>query len=65
MGWFNDQIQERAENDQSMLEDSFFALARVVMDRWTANRLEDRPRTVRLRQCQRRLPNAPGLRQRR
>ena len=41
MGWFSDQIKQRTENDQSVLEDSFFRMASVVMDKWDANRLED------------------------
>ena len=41
MGWFTDQIKQRAENDQNVLEDSFFRMASVVMDKWDANRLED------------------------
>ena len=41
MGWFTEQIKQRAENDQNVLEDSFFRMASVVMDKWDANRLED------------------------
>ena len=41
MGWFTEQIRQRAENDQNVLEDSFFRMASVVMDKWDANRLED------------------------
>lgn len=41
MGWFNDQIRERMDNDQNVLEDSFFRMASVVMDRWDAERLAD------------------------
>ena len=41
MGWFNEQIRQRAESDQNILEDSFFRMAGVVMDKWNANRLED------------------------
>ncbi len=41
MGWFSDQITQRAENDQNMLEDSFFRMASVVMDKWDAERMED------------------------
>ena len=41
MGWFGDQIKQRAENDQNVLEDSFFRMASVVMDKWVADRLED------------------------
>ena len=42
MGWFSDQIRQRTENDQNVLEDSFFRMASVVMDKWDANRLEDK-----------------------
>ena len=41
MGWFSDQITQRAESDQNMLEDSFFRMASVVMDKWDAERMED------------------------
>ncbi len=34
MGWFDDQIRQRMESDQNILEDSFFRLAGVVMDSW-------------------------------
>ena len=36
MGWFNDQIKQRSESDQNILEDSFFRMASVVMDKWDA-----------------------------
>ena len=32
MGWFTEQIKQRTENDQNVLEDSFFRMASVVMD---------------------------------
>ncbi len=41
MGWFNEQIKQRMESDQNVLEDSFFRMASVVMDKWNAERLED------------------------
>ena len=41
MGWFNEQIKQRMESDQNILEDSFFRMASVVMDKWAAQRLED------------------------
>ena len=47
MGWFTEQIKQRAENDQNVLEDSFFRMATVVMDKWDANRLEDERLIVR------------------
>ncbi|MBR6186790.1 MAG: ATP-binding cassette domain-containing protein, partial [Clostridia bacterium] len=41
MGWFTEQIKQRTENDQNVLEDSFFRMASVVMDKWDAERLAD------------------------
>ena len=41
MGWFGEQIKQRMETDQNVLEDSFFRMASVVMDKWNAERLED------------------------
>lgn len=41
MSWFNEQIKQRAESDQQILEDSFFRMARAVMDKWNAERFED------------------------
>ena len=41
MGWFNEQIRQRTESDQNILEDSFFRMASVVMDKWNAERLAD------------------------
>jgi len=41
MGWFDEQIKQRRESDQDILEDSFFRMSSVVMDKWSANRLED------------------------
>ena len=41
MGWFDEQIRQRSESDQNILEDSFFRMASVVMDKWDAERLED------------------------
>ena len=42
MGWFDEQIRQREENDQNILEESFFRMASVVMDKWTADRMEDK-----------------------
>ena len=42
MSWFQEQIRHRAEQDQIVVEDSFFHMASVVMDRWSTNRLEDK-----------------------
>ena len=41
MGWFDEQIRQREKSDQNVLEDSFFRMAGVVMDKWNADRLED------------------------
>ena len=41
MGWFDEQIKERMESDQSVLEDAFFRMASVVMDKWNQYRLEN------------------------
>ncbi len=41
MSWFNEQIRQREESDQNILEESFFRMASVVMDKWDAERLED------------------------
>ena len=41
MRWFSEQIKQREINDQNLLEDSFFHMASVVMDKWSALRLED------------------------
>ena len=41
MGWFDEQIKQRTESDQNILEDSFFRMASVVMDKWDAERLSD------------------------
>ena len=41
MGWFDEQIKQRMESDQEILEDSFFRMASVVLDKWEADRLMD------------------------
>ena len=41
MGWFDEQIRQRTESDQSVLEDSFFRMASAVMDKWNAERMAD------------------------
>ena len=41
MGWFSEQIRQRMESDQNVLEDSFFRMASVVMDKWDAERMAD------------------------
>ena len=42
MGWFDEQIRQRMESDQEVLEDSFFRMASVVLDKWSSNYLEDK-----------------------
>ena len=41
MNWFDEQIKQRMDSDQNVLEDSFFRMASVVMDKWDAERMED------------------------
>ena len=41
MSWFSEQIKQREESDQNILEDSFFRMASVIMDKWDAERMED------------------------
>ena len=41
MGWFDEQIRQRMQSDENVLEDSFFQMASVVLDRWDRNRLTD------------------------
>ena len=41
MSWFSEQIRQRTESDQEILEDSFLRMANAVMDKWSAERLED------------------------
>ena len=38
MGWFGEQIRLRQQSDQEVLEDSFFRMASVVMDKWVSER---------------------------
>ncbi|MCR4851865.1 MAG: NHLP bacteriocin export ABC transporter permease/ATPase subunit [Lachnospiraceae bacterium] len=42
MGWFDEQIRQRTESDQNMLEESLYGLAGVIMDKWTSDRVEDK-----------------------
>lgn len=42
MSWFSEQIKQRTENDRNVVEDSFFSLAGVIMDKWDAGRQEDK-----------------------
>lgn len=41
MNWFDKQIKQRFESDQNVLEDSFFRMASVVMDKWDERRIGD------------------------
>ena len=41
MGWFDEQIKQRIQSDQDVLEDAFFHMASVVLDKWSTNRIED------------------------
>jgi len=41
MGWFDEQIRQRAESDRTVLEDSFYQMAGAVLNKWTADRIED------------------------
>lgn len=41
MGWFDEQIRQREQSDQDILEESFFRMASVVMDKWTADHMAD------------------------
>lgn len=41
MSGFEEQIKQRSKHDQDVLEDSFFRMASVVMDKWSVDRLED------------------------
>ena len=41
MGWFDEQIRQRAKSDQDVLEDSFYRMADAVLGSWSAGRAED------------------------
>lgn len=41
MGWFENQLEERREADQQLLEDSFVKIAGVVMGKRSAERISD------------------------
>ncbi len=41
MGWFDEQIKQRMQSDQDVLEDSFFRLASVVLDKWNASHMQN------------------------
>ena len=42
MNKFDEQINQRRENDQRVLEDTFFRIASTVMDKWQAENMADR-----------------------
>ena len=46
MGWFNDQIRQRQENDNSIMDESMVTLASAVLDKWNKNRIEDQRLTT-------------------
>ena len=41
MGWFDEQIRQRVQSDQEVLEDSFYQMAGAVLNKWDADRIED------------------------
>ena len=47
MGWFNEQIRERINSDQNIMEESLLQMAGVVLDKWNAERLGDERVTAR------------------
>lgn len=42
MSLFDEQIRQRMESDQENLEDTFFRMASVVLDKWSADTLNDK-----------------------
>ncbi len=42
MNPFDEQIKQRQDNDQHVLEDTFFRIASVVMDKWNAEHMADK-----------------------
>ena len=42
MSIFDEQIRQRMENDQKILEDSIFQMVSVVLDKWSQDRAQDR-----------------------
>ncbi|MBR5110688.1 MAG: NHLP bacteriocin export ABC transporter permease/ATPase subunit [Clostridia bacterium] len=42
MNLFDEQINQRQENDQHVLEDTFFRIASVVMDKWQTENMADK-----------------------
>ena len=41
MGWFDEQIKQRMQSDEEILEDSFFRMAGAVLDRRSEERMND------------------------
>ena len=41
MGWFDEQIRQRMEKDQQVLEDSFVSMMSAVLNKWETAHLED------------------------
>ena len=41
MGWFDEQIRQRKEKDQQVLEDSFVSMMSAVLNKWETAHLED------------------------
>lgn len=41
MGWFEEQIRQRSESDQELLEDSFLRVAGIVLGKHTATKISD------------------------
>lgn len=41
MGWFDEQIRQRMEKDQQVLEDSFVSMMSAVLNKWETDHLED------------------------
>ena len=42
MGWFDEQIRERMQSDQSVFEDSFLQIADAVLGNGAAQQLQDK-----------------------
>ena len=41
MGWFDEQIRQRMQSDQEVLEDTFAQMMGVVLDEWDVQRIQD------------------------
>ena len=51
MGWFENQIEERRDADQQLLEDSFVRIAGVVLGERTAQRISDERIITKIKTC--------------